>query len=235
MPMIELQQVTKRYPNGHEALRQINFVMGAGDMAFVTGHSGAGKSTLLKLIGLLERTNRGKLIVNGEDLINIKKHRIPLFRRNVGFVLQNPHLLPERSLFTNVALPLKIDGYTKTETEHLVRAALDKVGLLSKEKYLSEELSVGEQQRAGMARAIVAKPALLLADEPTGNLDAELSKDIMQLFVDFNNAGTTVLIASHDVALMQSLHYPLYRLEDGRFVNQPETMEGVDVDQQYVE
>lgn len=133
MKIIELVNVTKRYPNGHEALRQISFDMDAGEMAFITGHSGAGKSTLLKLIGLLERTNRGKIIVNGEDLINIKKNRVPLFRRNVGFILQNPHLLPEKTAFANVALPLKIDGYTKHEIEHLVRAALDKVGLLSKE------------------------------------------------------------------------------------------------------
>jgi cell division transport system ATP-binding protein len=219
MNMIELVNVTKRYPNGHEALRQVNFAMAAGQMAFITGHSGAGKSTFLKLIGLLERTNRGKLLVNGEDLINIKKNRIPLFRRSVGFVLQNPHLLPEKNIFANVALPLKIEGYSKTETERYVRAALDKVGLLSKEKYLSEELSAGEQQRVGMARAIVNRPTLILADEPTGNLDPALSEQIIELFEDFNRTGSTVLIASHDVNLIHKKVYPIHEIAQGRFKN----------------
>lgn len=217
MAMIEFVNVTKRYPNGHEALRQVNFTMEAGAMAFLTGHSGAGKSTLLKLVGLLERTDRGKIIVNGEDLINIKKNRIPLFRRNVGFVLQNPHLLPERTVFDNVALPLKIEGYTKKEIESFVRAALERVGLLAKEKYLSSEISEGEKQRVGMARAMVRKAPLLIADEPTGNLDPDLSKDIMKLFMEFNQAGTTVLIATHDVELISKLNYPILRIENGRF------------------
>lgn len=219
MNMIEIVNLTKRYPNGHEGLRQVNFEMAAGQMAFITGHSGAGKSTFLKLIGLLERTNRGKLVVNGEDLINIKKHRIPLFRRSVGFILQNPHLLPEKSVFANVALPLKIEGCSKAETERFVRAALDKVGLLTKEKYLSEELSAGEQQRVGMARAIVNRPALILADEPTGNLDPALSEQIIDLFEDFNRAGSTVLIASHDLNLLHKKAYPIHEIENGRFKN----------------
>lgn len=223
MKMIEMVNVTKRYANGHEALRQVDFSMEEGQMAFITGHSGAGKSTLLKLIGLLERTNRGKIVVNGEDLIHIKKNRIPLFRRHVGFILQTPHLLPEKSAFANVALPLKIGGYTASEIDHLVRAALDKVGLLKKAKYLSEELSAGEQQRVGMARAIVTKPPLLLSDEPTGNLDPELSEEIMNLFAEFNSTGTTVLIATHDLDLINKLSYPIHTIDNGRFGKHTDT------------
>lgn len=223
--MIEMVNVSKRYPNGYEALQEINFSLPAQEMAFITGHSGAGKSTFLKLIALLERTDRGKLMVNGEDLINIKKSRIPLFRRNMGVVLQNPHLLPDKSAFENVALPLRIDGYGNIEIEHLVRAALDKVGLLEKASYLAMELSAGEQQCVGMARAIVGKPALILADEPTGNLDPDLSNDIMDLFIEFNRAGSTVLVVSHNVDLLRKKPYPIYHIEAGRFVDQTSSME----------
>lgn len=214
--MIEMRNVTKRYANGYEALREIDFSMSTGEMAFLTGHSGAGKSTLLKLIGLLERTNRGEIVVNNTDLINIKSSDIPWFRRQIGVVLQNPHLLPEKTVFSNVALPLKIEGYSKNEINYVVTEILNKVGLSGKEKCLSEELSAGEQQRAGIARAMINKPKLLIADEPTGNLDPDLSKDIIHLFEEFNKTGTTVLIASHAVELINMLPYRVYHIENGQ-------------------
>jgi len=222
--MINMENVTKRYSNGHEALRGINFSMASGEMAFLTGYSGAGKSKLLKLIGLLERTNRGKIIVNNTDLVAIKDRNIPFFRRQIGIILQNPHLLPNATVFSNVALPLKIEGYTQGEINYAVREVIDNVGLSSKEKYLSEELSAGEQQRVAIARAAVNKPKLLIADEPTGNLDPDLSKDIIQLFETFHRTGTTILIASHAIELINTLPYRAYHIENGQF--QTNTVEG---------
>ncbi|KZZ70751.1 cell division ATP-binding protein FtsE, partial [Oleiphilus sp. HI0128] len=195
--MIHFENVTKRYSDGHEALNDVSFSMARGEMAFLTGHSGAGKSTLLKLIMLMERASEGKVTVGEQDLMRIPKRQIPYYRRHVGVVFQNHRLLFDRSVYDNVALPLEISGMNPRDIGRRVRAALDKVGLLSKEKMTPIQLSGGEQQRIGIARAVVNKPPVLLADEPTGNLDPELSAEIMNLFSEFNQVGVTVLIASH--------------------------------------
>jgi cell division transport system ATP-binding protein len=217
--MIRFTNVSKKYRNGYEALRRINFELMAGEMVFLTGHSGAGKSTFLKIAGLLEKATRGTVEINGVNVENLSKSKIPFFRRNIGVVLQDPQLLQDHTAFENVALPLIIEGYRKQELEKRVRAALDKVGLLRKEHFLAEELSTGEQQRVGLARAVVNKPALLLADEPTGNLDPDLSKEILQLFEDFNKVGTSVLIATHDVDLIANKPYRQCHIENGVFVD----------------
>ncbi|MBK1672686.1 cell division ATP-binding protein FtsE [Ectothiorhodospira shaposhnikovii] len=214
--MILLRNVTKRYPNGHEALSRINLSLDRGAMAFLTGHSGAGKSTLLKLISLIERPSRGQIVVNGQNLESLSARQVPYFRRQIGIIFQDHHLLHDRSVFDNVALPLVIQGYRQQEIARRVRAALDKVGLLHKENAEPVTLSTGEQQRVGIARAVVHKPAILLADEPTGNLDPHLSREIMQLFLRFNQVGTTVMIASHDLNLISSLGKPMVHLHEGR-------------------
>jgi cell division transport system ATP-binding protein len=187
-------------------------------MAFLTGHSGAGKSTLLKLVALLERSTRGQLFFDGENLSRTPKRRIPYIRRKIGMIFQNYRLLFDRTVFDNVALPLVIAGYRHQDIGRRVRAALDKVGLLDRERAFPIMLSGGEQQRVGIARAVVNKPPLLLADEPTGNLDPELSRDIMQLFEQFNQVGVTVLIASHDLDLISTLPYVQISLDQGRLV-----------------
>lgn len=217
--MIHFDNVSKRYPGGHEALTRVSFQLRKGTMAYLTGHSGAGKSTLLKLIALIERPSRGQIILDGVNLGHISNRRVPYVRRNIGIIFQNHHLLYDRPVFDNVAMPLVILGYRHREISSRVRAALDQVGLLSKEKAEPITLSGGEQQRVGIARAIVHKPALLLADEPTGNLDPELSLDIMKLFARFNQVGTTVLIASHDLDLIQQMGSPVVSLRDGMVVN----------------
>ncbi|ANB01418.1 cell division ATP-binding protein FtsE [Ectothiorhodospira sp. BSL-9] len=214
--MIHLKNVTKRYPTGHEALSRINLKLDKGAMAFLTGHSGAGKSTLLKLIALIERPTRGRLIVNDQDLADLAPRQVPYFRRQIGIIFQDHHLLHDRSVFDNVALPLVIQGYRQHEIARRARAALDRVGLLHKEGAAPITLSSGEQQRVGIARAVVHKPAILLADEPTGNLDPDLSREIMELFIRFNQVGTTVMIASHDLELISSLGKPMVRLHEGR-------------------
>lgn len=221
--MIRFDNVSKRYPEGRDALQAVSFHLPAGAMAFLTGHSGAGKSTLLKLIALLERSTRGQLCLDGENLARTKARRIPYVRRKIGMIFQNYRLLFDRTVFDNVALPLVIAGYRHQDTRRRVRAALDKVGLLDKERALPITLSGGEQQRVGIARAVVNKPPLLLADEPTGNLDPELSRDIMRLFAQFNQVGVTVLIASHDLDLISRMPYPQLRLQQGRLVN-PEVL-----------
>ena len=213
--MIRFDNISKRYPGGFEALSRINFHLPRGRMAFLTGHSGAGKSTLLKLIALIERPSRGQIILNGINLNNIRNKRIPQIRRNLGIIFQNHHLLYDRSVFANVSMPLVILGYRHRDINKRVRAALDQVGLLNKEKSDPITLSGGEQQRVGIARAIVHKPSLLLADEPTGNLDPELSREIMQLFARFNQFGTTVLIASHDLELIREMGVPRISLSKG--------------------
>jgi cell division transport system ATP-binding protein len=217
--MIRFANVCKRYPQRGDALQGVSFHLPAGAMAFLTGHSGAGKSTLLKLIALLERPTRGQLFVDGENLSRAPKRRIPMVRRKVGMIFQNHHLLFDRTVFDNVALPLVIAGYRHQEIGRRVRAALDKVGLLGNEKSLPITLSGGEQQRVGIARAVVNKPLMLLADEPTGNLDPDLSRDIMHLFEQFNQVGVTVLIASHDLELISRMPYPRLQLENGRLLN----------------
>jgi len=214
--MIRFDNVSKRYPGGFEALNNVSFELETGAMAFVTGHSGAGKSTLLKLIALIERTTRGQIHVNGQNVTNISRRRIPFIRRKIGFIFQDHNLLFDRTVFDNVALPLIIAGYRHQEIGRRVRAALDKLGLLSKERMYPITLSGGEQQRVGIARAVVNKPLLLLADEPTGNLDPALSLEIMELFELFNQVGVTVLIASHDVGLIDRLGYPVIALDHGR-------------------
>ncbi|VAW53876.1 Cell-division-associated, ABC-transporter-like signaling protein FtsE [hydrothermal vent metagenome] len=214
--MIRFDNISKRYPGGHEALGNVNFHLPRGKMAFLTGHSGAGKSTLLKLVALIERPNRGNLILDGVNLSNIPTRKIPYVRRNIGIVFQNHHLLYDRTVFDNVALPLIIAGFQHKEIGRRVRASLDQVGLLRKEKVAPITLSGGEQQRVGIARAIVHKPGLLLADEPTGNLDSALSKEIMTLFTRFNDVGVTVLIASHDLELINATQYPVVHLDHGR-------------------
>jgi cell division transport system ATP-binding protein len=217
--VIHFDSISKRYPGGHEALSQLSFRVPRGMMCYLTGHSGAGKSTLLKLLAMIERPSRGQIILDGVNLNNISNRRIPYIRRNIGIIFQNHHLLYDRPVFDNVAMPLVILGYRHREIGKRVRAALDQVGLLKKEKSAPITLSGGEQQRVGIARAIVHKPALLLADEPTGNLDPELSLEIMQLFARFNQVGTTVLIASHDLELIEQLGAPKITLKDGRMIH----------------
>ena len=214
--MIHFDNIYKRYPGGHEALSRINLRLPRGQMAFLTGHSGAGKSTLLKLIAMIERPTRGQIFLDGVNLNNIGNQKIPYIRRNIGIIFQNHHLLYDRPVFDNVAMPLIIQGYRYQEIHKRVRAALNQVGLLSKEKKDPVTLSGGEQQRVGIARAIVHKPLLLLADEPTGNLDPELSQEIMHLFKRFNQVGTTVLIASHDIDLIRQIGSPMISLRDGK-------------------
>jgi cell division transport system ATP-binding protein len=216
--VIQLDDVWKRYPGGQEALSGLSLQVNAGDLAFITGHSGAGKSTLLKLITLIERPTRGQVLVGGVNTGRLPARRVPGFRRRIGVVFQDNKLLNDRSVFDNVALPLIIDGAPRREIGRKVRAALDQVGLLSKEKRLPIELSQGEQQRVGIARAVVARPPLLVADEPTGNLDPELSEEIMRLFLRFTDVGVTVLIASHDWRLIEALGRRVIHLEQGRLV-----------------
>ena len=217
--MITFDRVSKRYAEGHEALSEVSVEIRQDELVFLTGHSGAGKSTLLRLIMLIERPSRGQVIVDGQNLAKVSARGIPGHRRNIGVVFQNHQLLFDRSVYHNVALPLVIAGYDQREVGRRVRAALDKVGLLSKERALPITLSGGEQQRVGIARAVVARPRILLADEPTGNLDPALSAEIMQLFEAFNQVGVTVLIASHDLALISRLRHRILTLRDGRLVS----------------
>ncbi len=216
--MISFSQVSKRYESGQEALLAVSFEIGAGELVFLTGHSGAGKSTLMKLIMLMERATSGQVVVGGRNLNRLARRQVPYHRRQVGVVFQNHQLLFDRNVFENVALPLQIAGYQSREVGRRVRAALDKVGLLSKEKHNPITLSGGEQQRVGIARAVVNKPPVLLADEPTGNLDPELSAEIMNLFLQFNAVGVTTLIASHDLALVQKLGHRVLSLDHGQIV-----------------
>jgi len=216
--MISVARVTKRYPEGHEALREVSVEIGRDELVFLTGHSGAGKSTLLRLIMLMERPSRGRIVVDDRDLEAVGNRGIPQHRRSIGVVFQNHQLLFDRSVFDNVALPLVISGYDHREVGRRVRAALDKVGLLNRERAMPVTLSGGEQQRVGIARAVVGRPRILLADEPTGNLDPGLSAEIMALFEEFNQVGVTVLIASHDLALISRLHHRILTLRDGRLI-----------------
>lgn len=213
--MIRFDQVSKRYPNGHMGLDKLTLHIKTGEMVFITGHSGAGKSTLLKLIMCMERPSSGQVHVGGQNLADLGGDDIPYLRRQVGVVFQNHQLLFDRTVFDNVALPLLIHGTPPDEIGRRVRAALDKVGLLSRESLYPIALSGGEQQRVGIARAVVHKPALLLADEPTGNLDPELSSEIMRLFEDFNRVGVTVIIASHDLPLIATLDHRMLTLDQG--------------------
>ena len=214
--MIRLENVTKRYPGGQEALSGLDLSVDEGEMAFVTGHSGAGKSTLLRLIALIERPSSGQVIVDNQNIRRVKRRKIPAYRRQIGMVFQDHKLLYDRPVFDNVAFPLIIAGVSHRDAGRRVRAALDQVGLLNKEKKSPETLSAGEQQRVGIARAIVTRPKLLIADEPTGNLDPDLSLEVMRIFRRFNEVGVTVLIASHDISLIDRLGCRRIGLEEGR-------------------
>jgi cell division transport system ATP-binding protein len=214
--MIRFDEVHKRYPNGREALSAVSFAVDTGEMCFLTGHSGAGKSSILKLIALIERPTRGQVFVNNQNVSGIKRRGIPQFRRGVGVVFQDHKLLHDRPVSDNVALPLIVAGVGRSEIDKRVRAALDQVGLLGKEKNRPLELSTGEQQRVGIARAVVAKPSLLIADEPTGNLDPDLALEIMKLFKRFNDVGVTVVIATHDVHLIDQVGARRILIDAGR-------------------
>ncbi|BAP15468.1 MAG: cell division ATP-binding protein FtsE [Alcanivorax borkumensis] len=217
--MIQFDRVSKRYPNGKDALSKVDFTLPAGQLTFLTGHSGAGKSTLLKLIMMIERPTQGQVLIDNQNLNGFSNRQIPLLRRKIGMVHQNHQLLFDRSVFDNVALPLVIAGYARADIGKRVRAALDKVGLLDKEKLNPIMLSGGEQQRVGIARAVVNKPPLLLADEPTGNLDPALSEEIMDLFKDFARVGVAVLIATHDLSLIARYNHRLLTLREGRLIH----------------
>ena len=216
--MIRFDQVYKRYANGREALGGVSFNIEPAALTFLTGPSGAGKSSILKLIALIERPTRGGVYVNNQNTAGVKPRGIPQFRRNLGVVFQDHKLLHDRPVADNVALPLVIAGYPKREIDKRVRAALDQVGLLGKEKSLPLELSTGEQQRVGIARAVVAKPTLLIADEPTGNLDPDLALEIMKLFKRFSEVGVTVVIATHDIQLIDQFAAKRIVLAEGRVV-----------------
>jgi cell division transport system ATP-binding protein len=217
--MIRFDEVSKRYDGGSEALSRVSFELASGEMSFLTGHSGAGKSTLMKLIILMERASQGQVIVNGTNLNRVSRRQVPALRRSVGVVFQNHQLLSDRTVYDNVALPLTIAGFSPKEVGRRVRAALSKVGLSHKEKKYPVALSGGEQQRVGIARAVVNKPPLLLADEPTGNLDPELSQEIMDLFSQFNQVGVSVLIATHDLDLVQRMAKRELILRDGKLIS----------------
>ena len=203
--MIQFSSVAKRYPGGHEALRGVTLAIADAEMVAITGHSGAGKSTLLKLAAGIERASGGSVVVNGQNLGALRETALAVLRRRVGFVFQDHKLLYDRSAFDNVALPLRIAAFSREETGRRVRAALDKVGLLGREKALPVSLSGGEQQRLCIARAIVNRPAVLIADEPTGNLDADYGRAILDLFRSFNQVGVTVLLSTHDEAALERL------------------------------
>lgn len=220
--MIQFDRVSKRYTNGKEALQNVSFRLPPGELTFLTGHSGAGKSTLLKLIMVIERPTAGQLLVDGQNIASLGTRAIPYLRRKIGMVHQSHHLLFDRSVYDNVALPLVIAGFRPADIGKRVRAALDKVGLLDKEHLNPITLSGGEQQRVGIARAVVNKPPLLLADEPTGNLDPALSAEIMDLFRDFARVGVSVLIATHDLSLIARYHHRLLTLREGTLITDRE-------------
>lgn len=222
--MIRFEQVEKRYPNGHVGLHELSFRVRRGEFLFVTGHSGAGKSTMLRLLLAMERPTGGKLLLAGQDLAKISNSQIPFLRRQIGVVFQNHQLLFDRSVFANVALPLQILGLPQDEINQRVSLALERVSLKEKALQAPADLSTGQQQRVGIARAIVHQPALLLADEPTGNLDPRLAAEIMSVFEDINQLGTTVLIASHDLALIARMRHRMLTLQRGRLIGDGEAV-----------
>ena len=214
--MIVANQLGKRYPGGHDALQDLGFEIPAGQMVFITGHSGAGKTTLVKLIAAIEKPTSGSLVVNGQNLSSLRRSAIPYVRRHLGLVFQDQKLLFDRSTLDNVLLPLQIVGLPQREAVRRAQAALDKVGLLAREKALPIALSGGEQQRLAIARAVVNRPSVLLADEPTGNLDAESATEILEIFADFHRVGVTVVVATHDQSWVERYHPNVLRLDHGR-------------------
>lgn len=216
--MLRFEHVSKRYPDAGDALVDVNFHLARGEMAFLTGRSGAGKSTLLKIIAMMEQCTRGNVMLDGKNITRISERKIPYLRRNLGLIFQDYKLLNDRTVFDNVALPLIVSGFPHPEVARRVRASLDKVGLLGKEKKYPLSLSGGEQQRVGIARAIVNKPKLILADEPTGNLDPDLSAEVMHMFEQFMQVGVTVLVATHDIELINRLGHRVLHLDRGHLV-----------------
>lgn len=214
--MIVFKNVSKRYPDGYVALNNVDLAVPAGEMVFLTGHSGAGKSTLLKLIAALERPTSGTISISGQNIAQLKPAAIPYLRRKIGFVFQDHKLLFDRNAFENVLLPLQIGNFDSKTAASRVRAALDKVGLLKKEKAMPVALSGGERQRLCIARAVVHRPSILIADEPTGNLDVEYARDIMTMFTSFNQVGVTVLIATHDASLLEDTQHRILSLKQGK-------------------
>ena len=214
--MIRFDRVSKRYPNGRDALREVSLQVEPGEFVFLTGRSGAGKSSILKLVGLLERPTRGTVTVNGQDTASLPARAIPAYRRRLGMVFQDHQLLMDRPVYDNVALPLVVADAPFRDIDKRVRAALDQVGLLEQVRALPSELSVGEQQRVGIARAVVGKPVVLIADEPTGNLDRGLARDVMRLFRRFQEVGVTVLVATHDLSLVEEFGQRSIHIDDGK-------------------
>ncbi len=216
--MLQFEHVSKRYQGTHEVLTDVSFVLSPGEMTFLTGHSGAGKSTVLKLSALIEKTHQGRILLAGQNVNHVKEAQIPYLRRKMGLIFQDYKLLHDRTVFDNVALPMVVSGYSYQDISKRVRAALDKVGLLGKEHKYPLSLSGGEQQRIAIARAVVNKPELILADEPTGNLDPELSAEIMKLFTQFAQVGVSILVATHDIGLIQQMGRRVIKLNHGRLV-----------------
>ena len=219
MAVLRFDNVSKQYPGGHVALAEVSFEVQPGEMLFVTGHSGAGKSTLLKLIHLAERPSRGAVLFADRNLQKVRGGKVPLHRREVGVVFQDHRLLADRSVFDNIALPLILRGMKRSEIGKRVRSVLERLGLGSRERALPPQLSAGEQQRVGIARAVVAEPRLLVADEPTGNLDPQLAGEIMQLFASLPALGTTVIVASHDLALVKRMRRRVLVLDHGSLLD----------------
>jgi len=214
--MIQFSHVSKRYPDGYMALNNVDLAIDSGEMVFITGHSGAGKSTLLKLIAAIERPTSGSITISGQNIAQVKPSALPFLRRKIGFVFQDHKLLFDRNVFENVLLPLQISGFDRKSAASRVRAALDKVGLLNKEKVMPVTLSGGEQQRLCIARAVVHRPIILIADEPTGNLDSAYAKDIMNMFYTFHQVGVTVLIATHDANFLENNQFRIINLQQGK-------------------
>jgi cell division transport system ATP-binding protein len=214
--MISFERVSKRYPRGREALTDVSLRIDSGEMVFLTGRSGAGKSTVLKLIALLERPSNGIVLVNGRNIGTLRTRQIPAFRRHIGIVFQDHKLLPDRDVYDNVALPLIVAGMASKEIDYRVRTVLEQVGLTGKETSPPQELSAGEQQRVGIARAVVSKPPLLIADEPTGNLDPALALEVIRLFRGFQDVGVTVIIATHDHHIVREFGQREIVLDQGR-------------------
>ncbi|SFP71891.1 cell division ATP-binding protein FtsE [Nitrosomonas cryotolerans] len=216
--MISFKNVCKRFPDGFNALKNIDFTIEKGEMVFVTGHSGAGKSTLLKLIAAIERSTTGSIIISGQNINQLKRSAVPFLRRNIGFIFQDQKVLFDRTVFDNVLLPLQIGGFERKSTSSRIRAALDKVGLLEKEKAFPIALSGGERQRLCIARAVVHRPVILIADEPTGNLDMDYARDIMSMFTSFHQVGVTVLIATHDATILENTTHRILALDHGKLL-----------------